>query len=300
MNDYFSNYNITENLDTNQKIFFEASPPYLTGKAELKRIVRNIKNVIKNPKVIVCIRHPIYRSFSHYIHDLQRFSEFGAFAYQKPKFIFKEIYNLSFIESIIKQVNVGAKYYEKVNYLITELGKENVLFFFLEKDTINFDDFYMRLCHFAQINYKPYFKNKDLPTILPGSNFPRYFYASDKDLILESDSSFFKLKKDWLLLCNKNNKNVIFKNLSSDVASKIFISQNFWTQSLSKETAQKLYNIFFKEDMDKFIGLIQDKYETQYDLSLYQDYPFKDKFIESARLNHSFLVNKLQQITWNP
>ena len=242
LGDYLKYYQIHKEHKETTQILVESCPRYLHAE-ELSVVFSNIKQSNLDCKFVVCIRHPVYRSYSHYIHHIYKLykklidkkNPDGKLTNRQfQEFVHKKNYKYSFWEAIeVKKRIYQPSYYERVKELIEEFGRDKVLFFIMEKDIDLFDDFYQRLCEFCAVDYQPYFKNKTMPLVSGGRYLPKYYYADSKDLILECNQTLFKLPEGDLLL-SQTKKSRIFKNMPRQLALEVTASANFWTEKLTK------------------------------------------------------------------
>ena len=140
-------YKLFENVK-NEKAIGEFSTSYLYSKIAAK----NIYNNIENAKIIIVLRNPIERAFSHYIMDLK-------IGYT----------NLSFMEAIKKDMNAKEKgwgitslylelgeYYEQVKRYLDIFPKESVKIYLFE-DLKNTKNLILDLYEFLNVNPDLYF-----------------------------------------------------------------------------------------------------------------------------------------------
>lgn len=292
LDDYLNFYSIKSNsLNEENRVLLECCPPYLHTELDtLESIVSNINNMGLDFRLVVNIRNPVYRSFSHYIHNINTHFAHNGFTYKRvDDFLNKKLYKYSFWESLQKQKEIQRpSYYEKLKYLISQFGAEKVLLFFLEKDTKNFDAFYQKLCSFCNLDYKPYFKDKELPRINQKQTLPRYYYADSKDLIINADGKFFKVDQGSLLVSHGNRSRIV-RNLTEKRACEIVLSSFYWTDSINQEESREIYDIYFRQDMNQFIELVSNNYPNSYDMSIYKNPVFKEYTIGFSLPSYQFL-----------
>ncbi|MBS0015515.1 MAG: hypothetical protein KFF72_03970 [Arthrospira sp. SH-MAG29] len=300
LDDYLNLYSITSNsLKKENRVLLECCPPYLHIELDrLESIVSNINKMGLDFRFVVNIRNPVYRSFSHYIHNINTHFAHNGFTYKRvDSFLDHKLYKYSFWESLQKEKEIQRpSYSDKLKYLISQFGAEKVLLFFLEKDTKNFDVFYKNLCSFCDVNYKPYFKDKELPRINQKQPLPRYYYADSKDLILNADGKFFKIDQGSLLVSHGKRSRII-RNLTVKRAYEIALHSCYWTDSINQEESRQIYDIYFRQDMDQFIKLVSNSYANSYDLSIYKNPVFKDYSIEFSAPSQQFLKANCELIS---
>lgn len=278
---YYEQYVDKEGILPEDKIFVDASPTYLSQ--SYTQTLERIKSSLKDAKILVCLRNPVYRAFSHYIHNINaHFARNGHF-FKRQNNDFQEIYNQSFYEAFQNDSDLKDSYSNKIKKIYKIFGKSNVAFFSLEDDSKNFVGFYKKLCHFCGIKYRPYFEGKSLPRVLTGNSISHYLYSGNKNLLISHENKLFSIKKDTMFLVNPR-QNEIFRDLSQLKILEILSSSYNWTDFLHEETAKRI----FEENFTKTSQQIEDLIDGL-DLSSWKI--FKDKHIAKATFCPQYLDN---------
>lgn len=128
----------------NEKAIGEASTGYLYSKVAAK----NIKEKIPHAKIIIILRDPIERAFSHYLMDLNAGLISG-----------------DFIEEVLKDYNRVPKgwgithlyidlglYYKQVKRYLDIFPKENIKIIIFEEMKANFQKIFQEICKFLEID----------------------------------------------------------------------------------------------------------------------------------------------------
>ena len=128
---------------TNNKICGEASVSYLF----YEKIAKQIKKYNKNAKIIIMLRNPIERAFSHYLMDLR----LGFVNESFDSIIYRNSKNKNQCLHYQQYIKVG-NYSSQVLKYLDSFGKDNILI-------INYDDFvkspsleFKKTCKFLQIS----------------------------------------------------------------------------------------------------------------------------------------------------
>lgn len=276
------------------KVLVDASPTYLHN-SYVKTLERIKSSLKKDVKILICLRNPVYRAFSHYIHNINAHFSHKGFFFRKQDRDFKEIYNQNFYEAFKNDHHLKDDYFGKISQAYQMFGKQNVMLFSLEKDAKNFDNFYQKLCQFCNVEYQPYFKDKPLPKVLAGNSIARYLYAKDKDLLVSHNNKIFSIDKDSLYLIN-SRKNQLFKHLSQQKVLDILSSSHNWTTFLHQEIAKKMFEQNFIKTAQEIENLVEGV-----DLSSWQ--VFKDKSIPPATFSPKYQYNgqsfRLKEVNYN-
>ena len=223
-NDY---YKLFESVN-DEKAIGEFSTSYLYSKVAAK----NIYNNIENAKIIIVLRNPIERAFSHYIMDLK-------IGYT----------NLGFMEAIKKDMNAKEKgwgitslylelgeYYEQVKRYIEIFPQRNIKIYLFE-DLKNTKDFVLDIYKFLNIN--------------PDIYFPDITQKFNKGKVPKLKTTFYIAKKIGLIDLGRRITPSIVKNR----LKKIFFSEKSLPK-LTKEEKNFLIS-YYEDDIKKLSKLIE-------------------------------------------
>jgi hypothetical protein len=270
LDDYLSNFikptNFTDS-SAGSKILFEASPPMMSSGVfkRAKRSLISAKKVVPDAKIVLCIRNPIERAFSRYIHLLDMFSRFGKDRSLKSsvrdtdgKSLFDLQYKNSFPEALSLNTRLNMQLSPMVQLCIDVFGSKNVLLFFLERDANNFPDFYERFCNFLDLDNDHYYDNgSSLMTVgrNEGSSLATYYYGTK----IRDDQPLAQGLSDNQFLIATARGDVLIDNVTQEQAQKAFAARDFWTSSIDSEALVELSQSHFKSDI-KTLSQIFDKY----------------------------------------
>ena len=209
-----------------------------------------IKSTISNPKIIICLRNPIERGFSHYLMSVREGSEKNDFSNSFEKFMNPIDKNSIFYK---RYIELGL-YYEKVKRFLDIFGKENVMIIIFEEFTQNPKKIFQELLDFLEIK-------SDIPSIV-GTTYNAYGEPLGdigtkmvKNKILNNLAKKILSKNTRVkllrILVNKKGKKPKLK-----INNRIFLEQFYYQDgiSLQKLLEQKLpweflENVHSKEDV---------------------------------------------------
>ncbi len=113
---------------------FEASPPYIhQALPVLVQVLENIKSTLRERQVVICIRHPVARAYSHYIHDLHTFGLFGNGVFNRRSDLLRRGGPGSFFDAL-KGPRLSLRYGAALRLVMEFFDKDEVSLFFLEHD----------------------------------------------------------------------------------------------------------------------------------------------------------------------
>ncbi|NHN37601.1 hypothetical protein G8764_09880 [Pseudomaricurvus alcaniphilus] len=239
----------------NPSSYFESSPSYLTGGNHLhkRKILSRIKSFFgDNLKIIICVRHPVYRAFSHYIHDIQVFSRFGAYKYSPNNLqrnqLFNNVYANSFPEAISLQSNVNVSYYEDLMLCLEVFGEDSIDVFCLERDASSVEQYFSGLAD--RYGFLLPEQLKDVGKVLEGGRLPTYFYSADCDHIISCNNKEMLVKKGEMAVVTGKNS-IVYSEVTPSEFSRVMKSTEKWTSSLSELEFSEIHDKYFEEDFDR-------------------------------------------------
>jgi hypothetical protein len=283
---YHSKYDNYQQAESEGKVFVDSSPTYL-GENYLVVLERIKATLGDSGKFIICLRNPIYRSFSHYKHQINaHYSRYGLFGKRQKK-NFAKVYNGSFFdEETQDNSKIFEHYVDKISAAEKILGKENIVYFILEEDVKSFDLFYQKVCGLLEINYRPYFINKQLPRILVGEYLSHYQYSKSKDLFFPYKDKIYSIKQGGLLLVNHRG-NELFRDLDDQKITECLAASCRWTNVLPGDVAQIMFNRFFAQDCHIL--------ENSFGLNISSWNKFKNIITPKAENSPQYIENSVQK-----
>ena len=131
--EYYKNFD--SNLDA-PYLTFEASPQYLHQEFPIfLDVLKNIKETIADPIIVICLRHPVLRAYSHYVHNLQEFALYGEGVFNKRADLLRKGCCRSFEESLVETRRLKTRYAKGISAAIRIFGRARIRLFFLESDS---------------------------------------------------------------------------------------------------------------------------------------------------------------------
>ena len=221
-------------LFTNKKnlIRGEASVSYLYYEG----VARKIKEYNKNAKIIIILRNPVERAFSHYLMDYR----LGLVSENFEDIINKKI-NHKNASLYYQQYLLVGEYYQQIKRFINVFGADNLLIINYEDFKNNLPNTFKQICLFLKISdtFKANFKNSYNTYIRPRNKFIRRFY------------SFVKLRKIL--------STIIPKGIAKTIIKIFFTSSK--KPKLTKATRTFL-NSYYREDIIRLSKLLKRDFSS--------------------------------------
>jgi hypothetical protein len=276
---YFHQFNKTGEPMTT----FEASPQYLTAMPldVATDILKRIKATLPNPKLVICLRHPLYRAFSHYVHNLQFFSRFGD-RHNRPRAEdarFKKLYQRSFFDAMALEENIGTRYFQKCLRAVEIFGAENVNMFFLEYHTAQAPVVSASLSAMLELDTPMAWDSFD--RVYEGARFPAYHLAVNEPLEIKVGKKTSAIPKNSAYIaCDVEN--LLVRNLNKAKLQRLRRSENRWTRGLSQDVVESVYNRSFREDFERTLELAESISNDMNLMPFYKSLPLTAKTVRKA------------------
>lgn len=222
----FSEYQKLFSSNDEEKVYLDCSPLYAD---DIERNTQFIKEGLDghDVKIVLCVRNPFERMYSHYLHDIaQNFQIMGQAAHSiyMPSVMSRYIYPLA----------------KRVQYYIDEFGSENVYGFSFKNQDSRTEDFIRK---FAQLPSDWKFDFSKNPA--PGFTSPTTYYSNQSDLTIANSGSLYVLPKNDMLVANRQFS-TLHRNISPQIGNNImkniaFIDRNF-DGALFKDSASRIWD----------------------------------------------------------
>ncbi|SDY49240.1 Sulfotransferase domain-containing protein [Jannaschia faecimaris] len=252
LNAYLSEFTIT----SENGVFLDCSPLYID---QITDSINNISETLKDHEVriVVCLRDPIERAFSHYLHDVA----------QHQKLLAHADYNF-FSPSVM------AKYFYPVSPRVAALkkafGNENVLGFSFSQDNSAFANM---LRVFAGLPDDWNFDYSSNPA--PGFTSPQTFYHPTQASTIMLEGEYYRIEPGELLAVNRQYS-LYRKKIHCETAQSIMCHQASITRQINTDQ--------LPPELRNLVGDDFDSAMTQLDMVLPQD---RSDRVYAARVSES-------------
>lgn len=219
---------------------FEASPPYSHQSADVfRQVLERIEQTLPEPVVVVCVRHPVIRAYSHYIHNLHAFGLYGDGVHNGRHLLPRRPFNQGFVESAFGGGDV-AQYSENLGQA-KEMFGDRLKLFFLEHDVVRFGDW---LGEITDPDVVESLRLGDSPpsAVIPRRPVPNY---EIRDKVLHAFGS-------------RKGEHVAYTDESWPVKKKVLLSRNSWTLKLEPDEIRDLCLKYFSDDMERSARITGD------------------------------------------
>lgn len=225
INYYFEKYYPGLQQDS---MIVDCSPLY----AKSKKAANRIKLVFgSRAKIVLVLRNPVDRAYSHYLHN-RRDEIYGE------SIAFEQALSLKGAESLDSDCVSYSKYYEMINIWVSEFGKGDVLLLKFEDDIVSdLQAGIDKVCDFSgieRIRVKDNIESNPAKKSKTGFSWLRRGFFSD--------SKIKRLIKPIIPPLHRHKFRLLFNELTS---TEIKLKNN-----LDNESVKNIYEKYFKEEME--------------------------------------------------
>lgn len=218
------------------KVVVDASPLYIDN---IEQSVANIKTALEGHEVriVVCLRDPLERAFSHYLHDVtvhQKQLGHADYSFWSPTVMAKYIYPLE----------------PRVRFLQEAFGAQNVYGFAFGRDMTRIEDM---LRDFAGLGPDWRLDLRDNPA--PGFTAPQVYYNATLDSEVPLRGARYLLPKGQLLVVNRQFS-LLRKQIGRPLAEQIVMRQSSLTRQFDTATLEEMTHDRLYDDMEAAGGLM--------------------------------------------
>jgi hypothetical protein len=224
----------------NEKWVGEDTPSYLSS----KKAPRRINEMFPDAKIIITLRDPIDRAWSHYWHKVNNFSAFLSFEETlrySPGLIFERSF-----------------YKHQVEVYLNRFGKENVKIILFEELVSNPKQIFNELCDFLSLEKKQIelrHSNKGTKPKFLGLRLLRNFFFKhlngmhyfdflpempNKPTLSYFQKAILKIEK----IANKSGSKYTMKKETENFLKEVFLEENFGLEKLIDKDLSKYWKTF--------------------------------------------------------
>jgi hypothetical protein len=225
------------------KVYLDASPLYID---DVLHATDNIKAALAGHKVkiLVCIRDPFERIFSHYLHDVAQHHKIIAhadYSFMSPAVMAKYLYPLT----------------ERIQALQNAFGVDNVYGFSFAADNATFR---REIIDFARLPQDWDFDFSHNPA--PGFTSPQVFYNPTHDTALTLKGNIYVLPAGHLIVANRQFS-VHRPNINPELGAQIMRNQSSITRFFNTAEFSDAARSRIWQDFDQTAALLQIKPQVE-------------------------------------
>lgn len=251
--------------DLDGQTTLECSPPYMTHPDfhKSRTAISRMHELMPDAFLVICLRHPMKRAFSHYRHMIDNFSRFGANrrtqAVKVDGLLFDKPWLGSYADSIPRQPQLTLGMADRLDMVADAFGPDRILLHFLETDGRDFEGFYGRLCDFTGLENDGFGARASLEPRTErnaSGSFPSYYYGGEKGAKIAGGRH---LEAGQFLATTSRGED-LHDNVSKERADSALQARKTWSRDLSQENTKKLFDLHYREEGEKLMELIARRF----------------------------------------
>lgn len=231
----------------------DITPSYFRHDETLDRIAAYAAG--RSLQFLFLVRNPVYRAYSHYVHDIDR--HFGPAL---------EGYDRSFMDdSLARNAYHFTSYRRALERIVARLGRERLRLLVTERHIRQPAALSRELTAFLGVGL-------DAPPATTGAQaanagaFPHYLYGGTGGLEVDFDDGHYCIPPRTLVFCSRV-KPGLWQDVSPDRAGQLIRGAGHWTRAVDAETFTMLHSRHFGGEIE----YLQSTFGL--DLDLWQDFP---------------------------
>ncbi len=233
----------------------DITPSYFRSRRNLERIQQLLPGV----KLIMVLRHPVYRSFSHYVHRIRHVA---------TKL---DAYSCSYADILARKdayALLCPSYKRHLQWLANYFPRDDILLLTYEQDILQPQNAETKLGTFLgleSLDFSPMLGRRVNEGLMP-----RFYYGGD---VGQTDAGGRRPEPGTLLLAHARGTQV-WENIDPEVAAANIDAANRWTASLSGEQIASIYSEHFAGEADYLqseFGLDVSQWEAMNDAVHYRN-----------------------------
>ena len=244
---FYYNLNYDKGLDWYLSWYDFAAKPDATYVCDVtpsyfrrRQAIARIKETSPNAKLLILIRHPVYRAFSHYIHRLRHVG------------LKLESYPFSFDD-----VLAGAKgrrdifppYCETMALWLEEFNREDMLFLSYESDLFNAAKVEQKLKEFLGVEDLDFGRFQGAR--INDGMVPKFYYGGDEGRQFDVNQREYFIPENTLVFAHAKGTEV-WSEVDPNLAAANLEASDRWTNRLSSGAVKRVYDSFYENDIAKF------------------------------------------------
>jgi Sulfotransferase domain len=232
------------------KYLVDVTPQYIRSADALLRL----KSAGLPLKLIVCMRDPIQRAFSHYVHNI--YYHHAHYDPALPEYLNQPLYSvpydLTFDEALLRRDGfVETPYYEDLTFLYSIFDEQDVLTLVLETD---FEPriFSQKVSAFLGVKFQlNAVASENVGRVLPMVVNP------DSALQLSNDEASIELNENNIYIFLSGRHGIAcWENVAADSIDDIVKASYRWSSYISPSEGSELRRRYFAEDIERVEKLI--------------------------------------------
>jgi len=244
---FYFNLNYHEGLDWYLSWYDYSAKPQASYVCDItpsyfrrKQAVARIKETSPNAKLLILVRHPVYRAFSHYIHRLRHVG------------VKLESYSASFADVLAGargKRDVFPSYHESLSAWLECFDRDDMLFLSYESDLFSASTIEKKLHDFLGIDDLDF--NRFQSHRINDGKMPKFYYGGQHGKNFMLNSSEYLIPANTLVFAHAKGCQV-WEDIDPSLARSNMEAALGWTDTLTSAAADEIYATYYAEDVENF------------------------------------------------
>lgn len=256
---FFFNEHYSESLDDYLAQFpigdvttaiVDITPSYIRSAAALQRL----RTTKLRKKIIVCMRDPIQRAYSHYVHNIYYHHAHydQSLKANQTTSLYEHPYSLSFREALEQRDGfVRSLYYDEIKHLFSTFDRDDILIMILERD-FSVARLNSRLSEFTGMNVTC----EAVVSENVGGRLPIIIGPEEDFQITNGQVSAKLLKGNLYIFLSKQHGIAYWENVTQDLINRAIEASNRWSTYVSPLEVLDLREEHFAKDIANIEELV--------------------------------------------
>lgn len=214
----------------------DVTPSYFRRKQAIARI----RETSPNAKLLILVRHPVYRAFSHYIHRLRHV----GLKLESYPFSFWDV-----LEGAKGNRDIFPLYNETLGPWGEGFNREDLLFLSYESDLFNPEKVEYKLREFLDIEDLDFGRFQG--DRINDGMMPKFYYGGVSGQQVEVNQRDYFIPQNTLIFVHAKGTE-IWPDVDPVLAKKNLEASEHWTDHLTSDTVKGVYERFYANDIDQF------------------------------------------------
>lgn len=204
------------------------------------RLSARVKETSPTAKVLVLLRHPVYRAFSHYIHRLRHV----GLNLESYPFSFGDV-----IDGVIGKPVIFPPYNETLAPWLEDFKREDMLFLSYESDLVDPAIMEQKLGGFLGVEDLDFVRFQG--DRINDGRMPKFYYGGDTGKLVKINQREYFIPENTLVFAHAKGTKV-WTDIDPMLAQSNLEASEPWTDHLTSDAVKETYEKFYVEDIEKF------------------------------------------------
>lgn len=231
---YMSWYDFTAKPDASYVC--DVTPSYFRG----RHIISRIRQTSPNAKLLLLVRHPVYRAYSHYIHRLRHV----GLKLENYAVSFQEV-----LDGAWGKPDVFPPYYDSLSGWLKEFSREEILLLSYESDLFDAEKVEQKLHRFLGINDLDFGRFQGAR--INDGMMPKFYYGGSRGEHITVGQRDYFIPENTLVFAHAKGAEV-WTDINPKLAQSNLEASQRWTDHLTSGQVRAIHENCYARDIEQF------------------------------------------------